>query len=76
MRKLTSFAFAVLAIFALVGTAHAQEYAPLIQKDVVSVVRINLDKVDPTQLGAQVQKLGGAAIDYFVPDLASDMRGD
>ena len=69
MRKLTSFAFAVLAIFALVGTAHAQEYAPLIQKDVVSVVRINLDKVDPTQLGAQVQKLGGAAIDYFVPDL-------
>ena len=69
MSKFASFALSLLAVLTMMGSLSAQEYAPLVQQDVISVVRVNLDKVDPTQLGAQAQKLGGAAIDYFAADL-------
>ncbi len=69
MRKFASYALSFVAAFTMLGTLCAQEYAPLVQKDVTSIVRVNLNKLDPERLGAQVEKLGAAAIDYFAPEM-------
>ena len=68
MKRLALLAFAALSVFAALAPAKAQEYAPLIQKETVSVARINLDKLEADHLSAQAEKLANSAIDYFVED--------
>ena len=68
MKRLALLAVAAFSIFATFAPAKAQEYAPLIQKETVSVARVNLDKLEAESLAAQAEKLAGSAIDYFVED--------
>ena len=68
MKRFVLLALAAVSAFATLAPAKAQEYAPLIQKETVSVGRINLDKLDADNLSAQAQKVASAAIDYFVED--------
>ena len=68
MKRLALLAIAAFSIFATLAPAKAQEYAPLIQKETVSIARINLDKLEADHLSAQAEKLANSAIDYFVED--------
>ena len=68
MKRFVLLALAAVSAFATLAPAKAQEYAPLIQKETVSVGRINLDKLDADNLSAQAQKVASAAVDYFVED--------
>ena len=68
MKRLALLALAVVAVVASFRAVYAQEFAPLVQSETVSIVRVNLDAVDSTLLGNQVQKLANAAVDYFNPD--------
>ncbi len=68
MKRLVLLALAAVSAFALLSPAKAQEYAPLVQKDTVSLVRVNLDKLDADNLSSQAEKLANSAIDFFVDD--------
>lgn len=74
MKRLVLLALAVVSTFALLAPAKAQEFAPLVQKDTVSLIRVNLDKLDADNLSAQAEKLANSAIDYFVDD--SEQAGE
>lgn len=68
MKRFVLLALAAVAVFATFAPAKAQEYAPLIQKETVSVARLNLDKLEGDALSAQAEKLANSAIDYFLDD--------
>ena len=68
MKRLVLLAAAVVAAFTSLASAKAQEFAPLVQPETVSVSKLNLDKLTPELVSAQVAKLASSAIDYFVED--------
>ena len=68
MKRLVLLALAAVSAFALLSPAKAQEFAPLVQKDTVSLVRVNLDKLDADNLSSQAEKLANSVIDFFVDD--------
>ena len=69
MKYFARAALALLALFVVGNIANAQtEYESLVRQDSVSITRINLDKLSAEQLSQVVQKVGNAAVDYFVDD--------
>ena len=69
MKRFTLVALALFTSFVFTNALFAQgAYAPLIQKETVSVVRVNLDNVDSTKISSTIQTVGSAAVDYFVAD--------
>ncbi len=69
MKRFTLVALALFTSFVFTNALFAQgTYAPLIQKETVSVVRVNLDNVDSTKISSTIQTVGSAAVDYFVAD--------
>lgn len=77
MKRLGISALSILTSFVCACVAYAQNDASgLIQKETVTVVKVDLTKIDSETLSGAVQKIGSAAIDYFVDeaDKASEMK--
>ncbi len=69
MKSFTLAAASLLTSLLFVGATFAQgDYAPLVQKETISIVRVNLDNVDSEKISSAVKKVGTAAVDYFVAD--------
>lgn len=68
MKHFANWALAVLTSFICAGSLIAQDYAPLIQKDTISITQVNLSNLTSEELVDSIQKIGSAAIDYFMPE--------
>lgn len=68
MKRLVLLALSVVSTLALLVPVKAQDYAPLVQRETVTLARLDLTKLSSEKLSSQAEKLGNAAIDYFVND--------
>ena len=67
MKSFFRASLALLALFAFCGVVRSQSYESLVQKETVSIVKINLDQIDSQSLAKSIQKIGNGAVDYFLP---------
>ncbi len=73
MKRIALLVFAAVAALGLAGRAAAQDaFAPLVQKETVSIARIDLNKIDAKTLQSQLVKVAEAGIDYFVADVDAE----
>ena len=69
MKHFTSLVLSLAATLIFAGAAVAQDdYAPLVQKETVSVSRINFDQLNSDQISQKIVKIANSAVDYFVSD--------
>lgn len=68
MKHIALLTLAVLTSFVFAGSTIAQDYLPLIQKDTISLTQVNLENITSEDFSESIQKVGSAAIDYFLGD--------
>ncbi|MBP5622259.1 MAG: hypothetical protein J6X44_09615, partial [Thermoguttaceae bacterium] len=69
MKRFTLVVLALFASFVCTNDIFAQgAYAPLVLKETVSIVRVNLNNINSEKISSTIQKVGTAAVDYFVAD--------
>lgn len=68
MKRFTLLALSVVTSLVFAGVSFAQDYVPLVQKDTISITKINLANLDSPKLTQTLQTVGSAAVDYFVSD--------
>ena len=69
MKRFTLVVLALFASFVCTNAIFAQgAYAPLVLKETVSIVRVNLNNINSEKISSTIQKVGTAAVDYFVAD--------
>ena len=69
MKHFTSLVLSLAATLIFAGAAVAQDdYAPLVQKETISVSRINFDQLNSDQISQKIVKIANSAVDYFVSD--------
>lgn len=69
MKRVMLVALLLAASFVFTSAIFAQNgHAPLVQQETISITHVNLNNVDADKLSSTIQKIGNAAVDYFVED--------